>query len=103
MRHAAWLLLLLGGCESIDPYTRPGIWRPTGANEANLRAQVAEPAMLERGVDDPRTDGQAMASAVHRYRSGRVRALPATGVARLQETGSAGQQQAGSGGGDGGR
>lgn len=103
MRHAALLLVLLGGCEQIDPYTRPGNWRPLGSNEANLRVHVADPAMLDRGVDDPRADGHVMAAAVHRYRTDRVRVLPVSGVARVQATGSAGAPNGGMGGGDGGR
>ena len=103
MRRAAFLLLLLGGCEAIDPYTRPGKWRPLNANEANLRVHVAEPSMLDRGVDDRRADGQVTAAAVHRYRTDRVRPLPASGVSRVQATGQTGTPPAGAGGGDGGR
>ncbi len=28
MRRAIILVLLLGGCEQIDPFTREGAWRP---------------------------------------------------------------------------
>lgn len=103
MRRAVLLLALLGGCEQMDPYTRPGNWRPLRSNEANLRVHVADPAMLERGVDDRRGDGQVTAAALQRYRTDRVRALPASGVARVQATGSAGTPAAANGGGDGGR
>lgn len=103
MRRAIGLLLLLGGCEAIDPYTRPGNWRPMQANEANLRVHVADPAMLDRGVSDPRADGQVMAAAVQRYRTDRVKPLAASGVSRVQATGPGGAAAAPSGGGDGGR
>ncbi|MBR0680580.1 hypothetical protein GXW74_08785 [Roseomonas eburnea] len=103
MRHAILLLVLLGGCEAIDPYTRAGNWRPLHANEANLRVHVADPAMLDRGIDDPRSDGQVAAAAVHRHRNDRLRALPASGVARLQASGQGGAAGAATGGGDGGR
>jgi hypothetical protein len=102
IRRAVVLLLLLGGCEQIDPYTRDGAWRPTRANEANLRVHVADPAMLERGVGDPRADGAVTAAAVHRYRMDRVKPLAASGVARIQATGAGGAAASG-GGGDGGR
>lgn len=107
MRRMAFLLLLLAGCEQIDPYTRPGAWRPLGANEANLRTHVADPAMLERGRSDAGADGQTVAAAVRRYRTDRVRPLPASGVAEVQPTGAGGVAGAGTGagagGGDGGR
>jgi hypothetical protein len=103
MRRAAFLILLLGGCEQIDPFTREGAWRPIRANEANLRVHVADPAMLDRGVDDQRADGAVTAAAVHRYRTDRVKPLAASGVARIQATGSGGAAAPGSGGGDGGR
>lgn len=105
MRRAAFLLLLLGGCETIDPYTRQGAWRPLQSNEANLRLHVADPAMLERGRGDHRAEGQTTAAAVNRYRTGRVRSLPASGIARVQATGagSGGEGNSPTGGGDGGR
>jgi hypothetical protein len=102
IRRAVVLLLLLGGCQQIDPYTRDGAWRPIRANEANLRVHVADPAMLERGVDNPRADGAVTAAAVHRYRTDRVKPLAASGVARIQATGAGGAAASG-GGGDGGR
>lgn len=97
------LLVLLGGCSSIDPYERQGVWRPLNANEANLRIHVADPAMLERGVDDHRSDGRVMAQAVDRYRHDRVRPLPASSVSRLQATGQGPMAAPAGGGGDGGR
>lgn len=104
MRRITWLLVaLLPACQQIDPYAREGVWRPRGANEANLRLHAATPSHLERGVHDPRADGRAMAAAVDRYRSGQVRALPAAGVSRLQPTGLGGVPAPGAGGGDGGR
>ncbi|HEV7265138.1 MAG TPA: hypothetical protein VGN83_09490 [Falsiroseomonas sp.] len=44
------LLLALAACGGPEPYERPGTWRATGANEANLRAMVVEPAQLTRGA-----------------------------------------------------
>ncbi len=104
MRQASILLLLLGlGARSTtDPYMREGVWRPRGANDANLRLHVADPQMLDRGVDDPRADGQAVVAAIHRHRTDRVRPLAAASVARMQATGTAGAAPSG-GAGDGGR
>jgi hypothetical protein len=95
-------LLLLAGCASMDPFTRDGVWRPRQANEANLRLHVADPLMLDRGVDDPRSDGATVTSAIQRHRSGRVHPLAAASVARMQATGSAATAPS-SGAGDGGR
>lgn len=103
IRRTVALVLLLAGCQQIDPFTRDGAWRPNRANEANLRIHVADPAMLDRGVDDPRADGAVTAAAVHRYRADRVKPLAASGVARIQATGSGGAAAPASGGGDGGR
>ncbi len=99
MRRAAVLLLILGGCEQIDPFTRDGVWRPRGANEANLRLHVADPAMLDRGREDPNADGATTAAAVARYRADRIRPLPAAGVANIQPTGGAGAASPGTGAG----
>jgi hypothetical protein len=102
-RTTLLLLILLGGCSAIDPYERQGVWRPLNANEANLRIHVADPAMLERGVDDHRSDGRVMAQAVDRYRNDRVRPLPASSVSRIQPTGQGATAAPVGGGGDGGR
>lgn len=102
MKPALLLLIGLAGCSVIDPFEREGVWRPRHANDANLRLHVADPAMLDRGVDDPRADGQVTAAAVDRYRRDRVRPLAASSVARMQATGTAGQAPSGNSG-DGGR
>ena len=51
---AATLLGMLSGCSSRDPYARDDVWYPTGAPAANIAAQVANPADLAGGRDDPR-------------------------------------------------
>ena len=39
----------LGACDLTDPYTRPGMWQPTGANALNLAAMAQNPHDLIRG------------------------------------------------------
>lgn len=92
--RATLLLLalpLLGACELpvTDPFRREGAWRPTHANDANLAAQVRNPAHLREGVPAfGGSDGQVAAAAVARWRSGRVTPLPASGIAKIEATGT---------------
>jgi type IV pilus biogenesis protein CpaD/CtpE len=79
----------LAGCAQIDPFQREGMWRPSGANEANLRAMVVDPGHLTVGVGTDRTDGQAAAGAVDRLRRDRVKPLPDTAIARIGAGGGA--------------
>lgn len=74
-----------------DPYFRDGAWRPTGANEHNLRAMLVEPRDAVQGRGTSGAEGQRAAEAVERLRTDRVRALPASGVAEIQPTGAGGQ------------
>lgn len=76
--RAAPLLLLLAACGPLtqDPFDRPGTWRATGANEANLRAMVAEPRDLQQGRAAPTTRGQAATPGVDRLLAGQVPRLP---------------------------
>lgn len=91
MRASSLLLLLsLAACAFTDPYERPGTWRPTGANEANLRAMLAEPAHLQRGVAATGMDGAQAAAAIERLRQDKVKPLPASAVARVANAGGAG-------------
>lgn len=72
-------LLLLPACEAtIDPYLAEGRWRPSGANDANLRTMVANPGHLVGGQGPIKVDAQSSASAVARYRADQVRPLPRT-------------------------
>ena len=80
---AALPLLCLAGCEQIDPLTREGLWRPTGANAANLRAMVAVPGDLAQGRAARVSDGNTAARAVDRYRTGKVYPLQDTGISRV--------------------
>lgn len=42
-------LATLGACSQMDPFTREGIWKPSGVNEANMAAMVADPTELWYG------------------------------------------------------
>ncbi len=76
-------LLGLVGCEQIDPLTREGLWHPTGANAANLRAMVAVPGDLALGRGTRTADGNAAARAVDRYRSGRTYPLSDNSISKV--------------------
>lgn len=90
------ILLLSAGCGGIgDPYRREGTWRPSGANEHNLRAMLVEPRDIVEGRGEHGAEGQRAAEAVERLRTDRVRALPASGIAEIQPTGAPGQGGAG--------
>jgi type IV pilus biogenesis protein CpaD/CtpE len=76
-------VLALAGCDVTDPYHREGTWRPNGANEANLRAMVASPSDLVRGVSSTEGNGQQAVAALDRYRNDKVRLLPDSGIAKI--------------------
>lgn len=80
---AALPLLVLAGCSQIDPLTKEGVWRPTGANDANLRAMVAVPSDLAYGRAARTSDGGMAARAVERLRTGKVYPLPDTGISKI--------------------
>jgi hypothetical protein len=46
LSFALFALFVLAGCDRVDPYKREGMWRPTSANDANLRAMVTRPSDL---------------------------------------------------------
>ena len=76
-------LLCAAGCAGEDPLTRSGQWHPIGANDANLRAMIADPDDLVTGVASRTADGQVVAAAVARYRSGRVKDLPDVTISKV--------------------
>lgn len=83
---ASLVLLLLAGCAG-EVLDRPGTFRATGANDANLRAMVADPSHLQRGVGADGARGAAAASAVDLLLSGKPRPLPTTGTTVLHSQG----------------
>ncbi|MDX6750123.1 hypothetical protein SH611_09930 (plasmid) [Geminicoccaceae bacterium 1502E] len=66
----AGLLILLAGCAVPDDERG---WVPTGANDANLRAMIADPQDLRRGRGSEVADGAVDARAIDRWRRGEVR------------------------------
>jgi hypothetical protein len=91
MRPTALLLLLLvvAGCDQLDPYQRAGMWRPNGANDADLRAMVAVPADLVMARPAAPANGGLAVEALDRLRQDRVRPLPDSAVAQVQPITSA--------------
>jgi hypothetical protein len=80
----------LGGCAVIDPFERPGMWRPIGANELNLELQAARPTDLVHGRGATDADGQTAAAAVDRLRHDRVKELPQSSVSGVGAGGGGG-------------
>jgi hypothetical protein len=87
------IALTVAGCDAIDPYARPGVWTPSGANDTNLRAMVANPADLVQGAGETGAVGQPAADAVAAWRADHTKPLPAG------DTAQPGQPPAGGGGG----
>ena len=96
MRRLALFLAVLAfaGCDRTDPYLRDGVWRPAGANEANLRAMVEVPADLVAARRSSQADGALAAAAVDRLRHDHVRPLLDSGLAHVVPVaGGSGAQQ----------
>jgi type IV pilus biogenesis protein CpaD/CtpE len=68
-------LLALTGCARLEPFTTPGTWRATGANDANLRAMAANPTDLRAGVAARSSRADAAAAAIAQLRAGQRPAL----------------------------
>ncbi len=79
----ALMLLAIAGCT--DPFERPGTWQPTGANDRNLRAMIADPDDLERGAAALRERGAAGSNAATRLLTEQRRSLPATTTQQVNQ------------------
>jgi type IV pilus biogenesis protein CpaD/CtpE len=78
------LLGMLAGCAATDPLLNPNLWQPSGVNEANIAAQVADPADLTHGrAAASGDDGELAAAAVLRLRNGHVKQLPDSAISDL--------------------
>ncbi len=67
---------LLSGCAMIDPYQRPGVWRPMGANEMNFELQVNRASDLVKGRGTDEIDAQSAVAAIERMRTDKMKPLP---------------------------
>ena len=74
-------IVSLAGCAKYDPFHKEGIWKPAGVNDANITAQLADPADIARGR--PATSGtfRTGAGAVDRHWQGGPPRPAATGAA----------------------
>jgi type IV pilus biogenesis protein CpaD/CtpE len=82
---AIGLAALLQGCAATDPLLNQSDWQPTGANEMNIAAQVANPADLVHGREATGgSDGDLAAAAILRLRTGHVKKLPDSAITDLQ-------------------
>jgi hypothetical protein len=76
------LALTLGACGTdnylpAQDFDRLGTWQADGVNDRNLRAQVADPAHLTRGVGAATDRGEQATAAIRALNAGRRPALPA--------------------------
>ncbi len=78
MRRILFALpLLAAGCMTPEPFEREGTWRATGANQTNLRAMVADPSHLDRGIAPATpTRGEAAARGISRSTGANAPRLP---------------------------
>jgi hypothetical protein len=82
------LLLPLAACGPGDDFLRPGTWHPTGANEANLAAMLAEPAHARAGVAARTERGQPGSQAIRLLEQDRRRPLPDSRAAAVGNIGT---------------
>lgn len=85
-------------------FERAGTWQADGVNDRNLRAMVADPSHLTRGVGAATDRGAAGAAAVTALECGRRPPLPRTtlsDIARENATAASGVTSGGGGGGAG--
>ena len=55
-----------------------------GRQSAGMQAMIADPMDLVNGAASPVADGAIVAEAVARYRAGKVKPLPDSGVAKIE-------------------
>ena len=96
MHRLFWLIgaLLVSGCsyDLSDPYQRPGTYNPTGDNDANLRAMVANPRDLIEGAPLGLAGGAEAAPPVARMLAGKRYPLPNLNAAEIDVLGQTPQQ-----------
>ena len=96
---AASLLLGLGACQQAnsDPFERPYTWQPTGANDDNLRAMIANPNDLVVGQGARGSHAIIANAAATRLLTDKIKPLP-----KVSTGGVGGGGDGGGGGGGGG-
>jgi hypothetical protein len=98
MHRLFWLIgaILVSGCsyDLTDPYLRPGTYNPTGDNDANLRAMVANPHDLVEGTGAGTSTGAEAAPPVARLLAGKRYPLPELNAAGINIINTAPQQGA---------
>jgi hypothetical protein len=98
---AAGVAMTLGGCAVMDPYERPGVWRPMGSNDLNRELQVARPTDLVQGRGTTDSDGQTAAAAVDRLIHDRVKGLQDIDISGVGASGGGSSGGSGSSGSSG--
>lgn len=95
--------LALAGCQELDPYTREGTWQPTGANQGNLAAMVANPQDLIHGRGQRAEDTKEPTLAINRIWTDTPKTLldPGGGSSSSGSSGSGSGSGSGSSGGSG--
>jgi hypothetical protein len=88
---------LLAACA--DDMARPGTWRASGVNDANLRVMAEDPRDLRQGRAAFDERGQAGAVAIERLEAGRRFPLPPSSISSLASGGGEPGGDAGSAGG----
>lgn len=84
---ALLLTLAAGGCTMTgNPIYREGTWHPTGANEVNLAAEIANPHDLVAGESATGTPGPVAVLPVESLRTDRVKPLPSDSIDTLGAT-----------------
>lgn len=77
---AGALLFGLAGCgiAARDSWNDPGSWRSAGVNDMNLQVMIANPNDLIAGRGDRGGSAVLATTAVNRYLTDKVKALPKT-------------------------
>ncbi len=88
-RRILLLALPLAACGPGDDFTRPGTWRATGANDANLATMLVEPAHARAGVAARTDRGQPGSHAIRLLEQDRRRPLPDSRAATIGNIGAA--------------
>lgn len=89
---------LLGACSPEYEIDRPGTWKPTGVNDQNLRAMIADPRDLSYGTASATDRGSGASRAVARLLTDRRRPLLNASVSRVAPGADTGDSGGGAGG-----